>query len=378
MLKVPQYLLRLFALGLVTPFLASINPASGQDDALPLLAPGTHIGAIYSEGSPDAAAATNQAFSDVIAAGLDVYEVSMYWSMLEPTPGKIDTSTLDSFLTLIETTGMKPYLAIPTIDTVRLALPADLVDSRDPARLASGRHFDDPVILERFNALLDAVVPLLLKHGGFFLAVGNEIDPWLAGHSDEVDPFLHFLTSARDHIHELSPKMGVGVAITYNGIQQGFSFIERFLAESDAAAFTYYPLNADFTVRDPSVVKDDIATMVKTAGTLPVLLQEAGYPSGYLPTATNDSSGDLQRQFIVNMFDAIQANPQIRFVSFLSLVDFSPETCDALTSYYGSQIPQFKEYLCTLGMISYDGAVKPSYEEFAAQIKQFRAGKSEP
>jgi len=372
MFKLHLNALRVLAFGLAPIVLASAS----LDEALPLLAPGTHIGVIYSDGSPEAQAATFQAFTDAIAAGVDTYEVSMYWSLLEPSSGHVDTSTLEQFLTLIESVGLTPYLVIPTIDTVRLALPADLVDSSDPALLADERHFDDPAILERFNALLDVVVPLLAEHGGFFLGVGNEIDVWLAAHPDEVEPFLHFFTSARDHIHELMPDMGVGVAITYGGIRQELPFIERFLAESAAASFTYYPLNPDFTVQDPSVVEEDIAQMVETAGELPVLLQEVGYPAGYPTAPTNNSSGEMQRQFVANMFDAIKAHPQIRYVSFLSLVDFSPDTCDTLGDYYGTHQPQFIEYLCTLGMIEYSGDAKPAYEALLAQLTQFRGGET--
>jgi hypothetical protein len=116
--------------------------------------------------------------------------------------------------------------------------------------------------------------------------------------------------------------------------------------------------------------------MVESAGDLPVLLQEAGYPAGYLPAPANDSSGEKQRQFVANMFDAIQAHSEIRFVSFVTLVDFSPEICNTLYGYYGVAQPVFKEYLCTLGMVGYDGQTKPAYVEFIARLTEFHKSAS--
>ena len=162
--------------------------AQGSAAGLPLLPPGTHAGIVYADPQPDAANPLDDVFGQTIAAGADLYALSLYWSQLEPQPGVVDTGLLDQFLATLDGLHLIPYLVIPTIDTVRLALPPDLVDPGDPALLAGGRHFDDPALLERWGAVLDAVVPRLAQHGGFFLSVGNEVDPWLAAHPDEIAP----------------------------------------------------------------------------------------------------------------------------------------------------------------------------------------------
>lgn len=353
---------------------APLAAQGGSAAGLPLLPAGTHVGIVYTDPQPEAANALDDVFGQTIAAGVDVYELSLYWSLLEPQPGMVDTSLLTQFLAILDRIDLIPYLGIQTIDTVRLAMPPDLVDPADPARLAPGLSFDDPALLARWGAVLDAVVPLLVGQGGFFLSVGNEVDPWLAAHPDQVEPFLRFVDFSREHVQALAPQMGVGVTITAGGVAAGYGFIPDLLARGDAAVFTYYPLNADYTVRDPSVVAGDVAGLVGAAGNLPVLLQEAGYPSGYLPEPSNGSSVELQRQFVAALFEAVSAQPQIRMVSFLQLSDWPEAACDYFLGYYGSSDPVFREYLCSLGLYTYDEQAKPAYAEFLAGLARLRGG----
>ena len=110
--------------------------------------------------------------------------------------------------------------------------------------------------------------------------------------------------------------------------------------------------------------------MMKAVGDLPVLFQEVGYPSGYLPVPSNGSSEEKQRAFMENFFAAIKAYPQIRFVSVLQLSDWSAAICDAFGQYYGSDAPPFKEYLCSLGLWTNDGKEKAAYQAFLAALKE--------
>lgn len=346
--------------------------AQGGADGLPLLPPGTHAGIVYADPQPDAANPLDDVFGQTIAAGVDLYQLSLYWSQLEPTPGGVDTALLDQFLAVLDSVDLIPYLVIPTIDTVRLALPPDLVDPADPALLAGGMHFDDPALLARWGAVLDAVVPRLAQHGGFFLSVGNEVDPWLAAHPDEVRPFLAFLAFSRERVQSMAPQMGVGATVTYGGLAAGESLVTDVLAGSDAAVFTYYPLNADFTVRDPASAGADVARMVGAADGLPVLLQEAGYPSGYRPEAANGSSDELQRQFIAALFEAVSAQPQVRMVSIFQLADWPGAACDYFLNYYGTDTPRFREYLCSLGLYTADGEAKPAFQAFVEGLALVR------
>jgi hypothetical protein len=362
-------MLRALLLGLL---IGLLQPTPAAD--LPLLPPGTHVSALYSEAEPGAKTELDSAFGEVVAAGGDAYELSISWSDLESEPGKIDTSKLENYLSTLSGLNIHVYLSITTINTIALTLPFDLADAPALVELSGGRHFDDPLILDRFGKLLDAVVPVLAKHGGFFLSVGNEVEGWLDTHPDEVEPFARFVAAAREHVHRIEPRLGVGATITSGGVQRQSPAAQAVLAVSDAAAYTYYPLNDDFTVQAPSVAEDDLKQMVEAAGTLPILFQEVGYPSGYSPRPQNGSSAEKQRQFIENFFAAVEAYPSVRFVSVLQLADWSEAQCDAFADYYGlGSLPTAREFLCSLGLRERTGAAKPAYAPFLAAVRHFAA-----
>lgn len=382
MCQKPVHLAVRFVLALAAGFvLVGLRGAAAQTGesavALPLLPAGQHVTAFYTPpADPAAKAELDAAFGDVIRAGASGYVLPISWAELEPAPGEIDTAGLESGLEALASLGLRPYLSIPTINTVKLTLPADLMTA-DEYELADGRHFDDPVIVERFARLLDAVVPLLVEHGGFFLSAGNEVEGWLEQRPEEVPGFVAFVAAAREYAHNLAPGLGVGATITHGGIARGVPFLGNLLAVSDALAVTYYPLHDDFTVRDPSVAAADLEEIIAAAGDLPVLFQEVGYPSGAAPVAQNGSSAELQRQFFSGFFAAMREQPQVRFASVLQLSDWSAAECDAFVRYYAGldAFPALHEYLCSLGLRAADGTPKPAYEVFLNAVRESAAGR---
>ncbi len=370
-----RLIMLLLLLWLVT---GSAAPGRAQDgaDALPLLSPGLHLGVIYSapENNPAAQTVLEAALGELIQAGLSAYQLSISWSDLEPAPGVIDTARLEEMLRILDALNLQPYLSITTINTTRLTLPRDLMAAGE-AELAEGRRFDDPAITGRFAAVLDTVVPLLVAHNGFFVSVGNEVDGWLESRPAEAPGFVGFVAAARDHAHQIEPRLGVGATLTLGGVERNWAYIGDLLAVSDAAAFTYYPLNADFSVRDPSVAGADLARMVNVAGGLPVLLQEVGYPAGYLPDPSNGSSVEMQRAFVENFFAEVGRYPAVRFVSVLQLSDWSAAVCDLFVQYYTGvpTSPRMHEFLCSLGLREFDGTPKPAYDAFLAAVREIAA-----
>jgi len=342
----------------------TLNPAT-----LPLLPEGQHVTIEYGEVDPTASGTLDDAFIEVLSGGVYSYTLTVYWLALQPTSDEITLAPLTDSLTILEAFDLFPYLSIPTIDTVNLVAPPEFMNPGNPAQLADGLHFNDPALIESFGALLDEVVPVLVDHGGFYLSVGNEVDGWLSANPNELAAYLEFVSAARERVHAIAPELAVGVTMTYSGAVQYPYMLEALKGVSDVVSFTYYPLNPDFTVRDPSVVADDMDTLVELAGDTPLILQEVGYPSGYLTESTNGSSGDLQARFVENIFTAIAAHPEIRFVSFLQLGDWSDATCDFYSGYYGVGLDTFREYLCTLGLRTYSGEAKPAYQVFLDRLE---------
>ncbi|MDF1660407.1 MAG: hypothetical protein P1V97_01445 [Planctomycetota bacterium] len=334
---------------------ATTTTAVGASD-LPLLVPTRALGVIYSTVDPTAKATLDQSFGEVITAGANSYELSVTWASLESAPGIVDLSSLDNLLTIIQNAGQIPYLVIKTVDTVSLEIPLDLRDANDSNQLAAGRAFDDPVIINRFKAVLDALVPLLVQRGGFFLSVGNEIDINFSAVPSRKTPFLNFLIAVRNHCQQLDSRLAIGATLTYDSLNSDPSYFDSIRDNSDAMAINYYPLTNGM-VRSPGLVASELGAVVQRAGTKPVLLQEAGYPTG----ALNGSSEAMQKTFVENLYDYVSTEPRIRFLSSLHLADYTAADIQSFSIFYNSTDPQFVEFLSSLGMRNNDGSAKLSY-----------------
>lgn len=323
------------------------------------------LGVLYSEVEPQFAPNIDAAYDQLLAAGINSYEIVAAWRDLIAEDNSLNLTPITEPLEIIRPAGLRPYVGIPTIDTNNLRLPTQFVDPANERELAPGIDFDDPALIAAFGEVLDAVVPLLRAESGIALVVGNEVDIWLADRPAQLHPFLEFVAAAKARIRRLAPELPVGVAITFSGAKANPILATRLIDASDAAFFTYYPLRDDLQLDTPINIARDLDRMLQFAGDKPLLLQEIGCPSGYgqdsIAPASNYSY-DAQREFFEQMVPAITARPAIKFASVLALADWPATAVEELTDYYGLDSPVFVEYLATLGVLEEDGTAKPAFE----------------
>ena len=154
----------------------------------------------------------------------------------------------------------------------------------------------------------------------------------------------------------------------------GTAWFDTLLNGMDIMSVTYYPLQSDFRVEHPSHISGDIQLIADILPSdMSIILQEFGYPSGYLSDPQNNSTQDKQAQFYKECnqsFTPLIVNNRLRVASGFKLIDWSSDTCDYFGIYYGVDNPQFIEYLCTLGMLTYDGTEKLAFQVFLSMIGQ--------
>lgn len=141
--------------------------------------------------------------------------------------------------------------------------------------------------------------------------------------------------------------------------------LSTFASNVDAAGVTYYPLNADFTMKSPSVVQGDLTTLVVAVPSqVPIHLQEVGYAT----SSTCASSEAAQVGFLCEVFAAWDAHAdRIPRLSWLRLNDVSESQALALAGPYRTTAPTFTEYLRTLGLYQTTGQAKAGYAALLAE-----------
>ena len=275
---------------------------------------------------PATAAALSSALTDAAdlaySAGARGQQINFSWGALEPTVGNYDAAKLNEISTALDRAArlsLVQYVGLQPINTLYRDVPAEL----------SGRSFDDAVVQQRFRALLDRVVGAQVGRIKY-LAIGNEVDTYLAAHPAELTAYTSFFRSAASYARALDPSIKVGVTGTADGVLGTHADMLATLnnAGADVVMLTYYPIRFDangaITVRDPAAVGAEISRLLTFSGARPLVFQEAGFPS----SALNLSSPEMQATFFRELFVAWRAaGGRIPYLNVFLLHDFTTQTC---------------------------------------------------
>jgi hypothetical protein len=276
--------------------------------------------------------------------------------MIETLPGVYDDTWLDVANLYYPAQGVKLALILSTIATVADCRPADL-------QLLA---WNDANVVQRYKNLTDHVLSRLSAVNLISLAVGSEVDIFLGANTTEWTKYTDFYNQTSAYVKtKVAAQTSVGVKTTFDGtVTTRTSLVQTLNANSEAIFITYYPLNADFTVKSPDVVSADFASLIALYPGRKIQFLEAGYPSGMLCA----SSEELQRRFVENMFSAWDAHDDaVTAVNFEWLHDLTQSEVDMYAEFFGIFDPRFKEYLKTLGLRYSNGSEKAAFGELATQ-----------
>lgn len=292
-------------------------------------------------------------------AGLSVVQLTPGWDDIEPAKGEYrdPQDNLAAAKAFYTNQGIKVALSVSPLDTNVNRVPADL----------KGKPMNDREVIGRYNAMLDSV---LSKLDGVTLqdvAIGNEVDISLGDNDSQWQQYTDFYNAALAHVKASHPGLKVGVKATFYGLtRDNVDRLKKLNENSDVILVTYYPLNPDFTVRDPSAVKGDFDKICALYPGKEIYFLELGYPSSQLLK----SSDEKQAEFIRQTFAAWDEHKdQIKLVNFVYMHDIPQSSVDTMVRYYGLNDPKFAAYLGTLGLRTSDGSDKPAWPALKEEAK---------
>ena len=278
--------------------------------------------------------------------GAQSIRLSVYWDDIEIAPGiyQPDPNWLAIANQYYSAQGFSISLVISVLDTTEIRLPADL----------EGFSFDDPELISRFQDLLDYVKTQLTDVQLISLGIGNEIDGILGNDPGAWQEYQTFYETSAAYARSLWPDLAVSTKVTFAGLTGPMGETARAMYDNSAVIMTtYYPLEEDFVVRDPEVVKEDFQTLVTFFPNKKIHITEIGYPT----SEVNESSPSKQARFIEMMFQAWDDHAnQIEVLSYSWLSDLPESAVKELESYYGLRDNRFGEFLRTLGLRTYPGS----------------------
>jgi len=310
------------------------------------------------------------AYDQAMTIGVREVSVSLDWSSLEPSVGSYDNTLAGIIDAFYPTQASDITLVLRPLDTPGPSRPSGLV----------GLPYDDPSVIaafENFLTNLHAQLPTLNASGKLkWIHIGNEIDAYLGNDTARWAQWQTFFQAAKVKVRSL---WGTGVSVSsivqfsvLNDTNKKALYL-NLLPDLDNAVLTYYPLNADFTMRPVSTVATDFALMVDAIPGKDILLQECGYPS----SSVNNSSETQQADFISAVFEAWDTNiNRIRLIDLSWQYDVAPTTVDQWVIDYGMagnpNEAAFRSYLATLGLSNYEGTEKAAMHRLREELQARR------
>src|SRR5215469_12171650 len=131
-------------------------------------------------------------------------------------------------------------------------------------------------MIDRLNALIDALAAHLKGHPAYLL-IGNEIDVYFGSHPNEVSDYATLFEAAKAHAQIRWGGTATSTTVTFGGLERAVKELLPITRQSDYISLTYYPLNPNFSVRDPSQIPSDFAAIQRAAKGKRILFQEVGY-----------------------------------------------------------------------------------------------------
>jgi hypothetical protein len=305
---------------------------------------------------------------ETIAAGSRAVSIVRRWDELfsAPTEPRPEAwNELQSAASLYADAGRRVLVSLAIVDRHSDARP-----------VGSPADWSDSGLRQAAEQLIDRTLATFGEELEY-LSIGREVDRFLqtadsSVGSELVELISHLLSYSRDH-GQLPAATRVGVSASWQGLTAGSAELEQLLGASDVVIATYYPLESDFTVREPVAAAGDLQALVDSrvvdAGPAQLVLQEVGYPSA----EQTGSSERTQQRFYQSFFQALQSRrDHFPFVSVYALNDPPVGVCEADAEASGAEHDEVAVAAwCSMGLRDSDAAPKVAWETLADALATF-------
>ncbi|MEM7492525.1 MAG: hypothetical protein AAF296_04040 [Pseudomonadota bacterium] len=374
---------------------APIPPAPPPvTDVIPRLPAGPHIGTIIgfdplTTDGPDRAGRAETLIQDLQAAGGTIGRAQLDWGGLETAPGVYDEQALREALAEAKSIGPFVFLTLSTLDTDGLTIPSDLTED---GQMNSDLSIGSPEVLERFEAFLDWLVPILQDEEVWGIALGNEVDIPVEDDLVSPDDFKLFFETGFQRVDALDPDIATSITFTAGAPSRLGDTFSDLVPRMDIVTFNYYCLDENLQVTRKTRWDDDIRVLKAAAQDKPIFIQELGCPVGYgddgdgAPQRPDNGlmgSPEIQVEFFEDMTARIASDPQLRAATVFQLFDWSPQLADIFggplrDAGFPIVADRLEEWLATVGLCRWaDATCRDAWPAFLDGVEVIRDARSE-
>lgn len=302
----------------------------------------------------------DDAYNLSIEKGINYISIDLDWNQLEPNKDVYKLEILAAIDLLFASDNLPVLLKIHPINQNYSALPEDL----------EGKALNNSIIINRFKSLLSKVNQATNNANISKICIGNEIDTYLNLEENRWIEYNDFIKNVTPHIKDMwGESIQVSSVITFSAFDSQNEYILESIKNLDFISFTYYPLDNDFTVKNPFTIEADYQKIIDIADKKDIVITECGFPSSDIC----NSSQALQSDFIKEVFHVWdKKSDQIEAIVFTWLTDYSESQINEIIEElnYGN-LPnnlEFKAFLSSLGLRNSDGSPKVAFNTICDEI----------
>lgn len=296
----------------------------------------------------------NNAFAKAKELWISFVPLSLSWDDIEISKNNYKNDYLSIANSFYPKNNTKLALNISPIDTNNLRLPKDL----------KNKEFNDKEVIDRFKKVLDYIISETKDIDFVSISIWNEIDSYLWNDKEKWKGYEIFFKETSQYLKSKKKWIKVWTKIRFDSLDK--YEIKSINKYSDVLMITYYPLNADFTVKNISNINKDFEKLKKLFPKKEIQILELWYPSWKY----TNSSEDKQSKFFSEVFKSWDKNKDvIKVINIDWLHDKSQKDIEYFEKYYWLKDKVFADFLWTLWIMNNDWTNKKSFDTIKKEIK---------
>ena len=311
-------------------------------------------------------------YEDAAFTGIGRSNVYLFWDTLEPEKGEYNWEQPDILMSLNKKNGLEVTLYLSIINGKTLGPFPNWIGKPSLISISEDNLVNVlDAILSRYN-IIDTVI------------IAGQTDEHFRFQEDSISIYEELFNNVYDRIKEKHPDVKIGnVFSLHNVINKNLDHIVKQLAIGDFVGFTYFPVdNVNEIVKTPQEARTDLDKIFELVPNKKVGFLEISWSTSDFVGGSEDSQVD----FLVEAYDFYGENEsKFEFFNWYRQYDHPEGTCDIQAVIVGDDptldvsgsgfgtsefvIERLSNYICSSGLISSDGKIKPGWNEFKDQIQ---------
>lgn len=311
-------------------------------------------------------------YSTAASTGIKRSNVYLFWSVLEPEPGKYNWHQSDILMSLNKKHDLSVTLFFSVVNGNNLGpfpswMGEPTLKSLQEENLI--RILD--AILSRYD-IVDTVI------------ISGETESHFRYNENAIPEFNKLFDNVYTEIKQKHPDVKIGNAFAlHNVLNKNLEHIVDQVSTGDFVAFTYFPVNSlnDIT-KTPTTARADLDASFNLTQNKPLAFFEVSWSTSDFVGGSTES----QSQFIENAFAFFNDHKdEIEFFTWYRLYDKPTEACKlgsgelekesisvGGSSSLGSSefvIQRLEHYICDAGLLEVDGKPKAGWQKFTQLVE---------